>query len=91
MTRNALALAAAIAVSLALTAGAGTALWQARTAMASQRRAEEVKEFLVSTLEHTDPYSGAGRALSAVDVLKQAKDKINRAAGGKPRTAGRTP
>jgi eukaryotic-like serine/threonine-protein kinase len=82
--RNKFALAAAAIVLFALAGGAGAALWQARVAIAQTKRAEEVKEFLISTLQETDPYSGAGKVLSAVDLLKQAKDKIERATAISP-------
>jgi serine/threonine protein kinase len=76
--RNRVAVGAAAIVLLTLLAGAGLALWQARIALAEKQRAEEVKEFIVSTLQDTDPYTGSGKALTALDLLKQAKSKIDR-------------
>ena len=84
LKRNKFAVVAAAIVLFALLAGSGAAVWQARVAVAESRRAEQVKEFLISTLQETDPYSGAGKVLSALDLLKQAKDKIERSAALSP-------
>ena len=62
---------------LAVLGGAGIAAWQARVAIAEQKRAEEVKEFIASIFREASPYSGAGTTtLSAVDLLKQAEQRL---------------
>ena len=83
-TSSRLALPAAILVSVL--AGAGVAAWQARVAVAEQRRAEQVKEFIAGIFREASPYSGAGSTtLSAIDLLKQAEKKLNTEIGGQPK------
>ncbi len=66
--------------------GAGVAAWQARVAVAEQRRAEQVKEFIAGIFREASPYSGAGSTtLSAIDLLKQAEKKLNTEIGGQPK------
>ena len=46
-------------------------------AVAEQRRAEQVKEFIAGIFREASPYSGAGSTtLSAIDLLKQAEKKL---------------
>jgi serine/threonine-protein kinase len=77
VARNRLPVAAAAAALLATVVGAGAALWQARVALAEKKRAEHVKEFIASIFRETDPYAGGTQALSAVQLLEQAKDRID--------------
>ena len=79
MRRNALAVSAIAAIALAVIAGAGVATWQARVAKAEQRRAEEVKDFITSIFSQASPYSGGATSLSAVDLLKQADERLRAA------------
>jgi serine/threonine-protein kinase len=74
--RNRLAVGAAAAVLLALLAGAGVAYWQARTAAVAGRRAEQVTRFIVSIFQNADPNRGAGDALSGVELLRQARARL---------------
>ena len=84
--RNKLAFAASSAILLAVLVGAGVAAWQARVAVAEQRRAEQVKEFIAGIFREASPYSGAGSTtLSAIDLLKQAEKKLNTEIGGQPK------
>ena len=77
--------AASSAILLAVLVGAGVAAWQARVAVAEQRRAEEVKEFIAGIFREASPYSGAGSTtLSAVDLLKQAEKKLETEIAGQP-------
>ncbi|HEY8507440.1 MAG TPA: protein kinase, partial [Steroidobacteraceae bacterium] len=76
--RNKLAVAAAASVLLTVLAGSAISVWQARVALAEQRRAEEVKEFLASTLRDADPYQGPGRVPSVKDLLRQARERVDR-------------
>ena len=77
VVRHRIAVAAIVAVFVAIAAGAALATWQARVALIEKDRAEEVRNFLVTLLKDTSPYSGGGRALSALDWLKQARRRID--------------
>ena len=77
--RHRLAVAAAAAVLTAIVGGAGVALWQARAARLERDRADAVKSFVVSMFRDVDPnLRGAGRPLSAVDVLAIAQERLGR-------------
>jgi serine/threonine-protein kinase len=78
VARHRLATAGASTALLAVLMGAGVAVWQARIARAEKERAEEVKDFITSIFSEADPYQGGGRALTAVDLLKQAHAKVDR-------------
>ncbi len=83
--RNKLAVGAATSVLLAVMAGSGAAVWQARVAVAEQKRAEDVKEFVASIFREASPYSGAGTTtLSAVDLLKEAEQRLGRSIAAQP-------
>ena len=69
---------------LAILAGAGAAVWQARVALAEKRRAEEVKDFMAAMFRDANPYQGQGRTLAADDILRQAKDRIDRVSARRP-------
>ena len=75
------------AVLLAILLGAGVAVWQARVALAEKARAEEVKEFIASIFRDANPYEGQGN-LSAADLLKQAKGRIDRLSDRRPGLRG---
>jgi serine/threonine protein kinase len=79
VSRNRLGVTTAAAISLAVLSGAAIAVWQARVALAEKERAEEVKDFIASIFEDADPYLKSGDGLSVVDLLKQAKTKIDQA------------
>jgi tetratricopeptide (TPR) repeat protein len=75
--RNLLAVSAAGAILLAIVIGAGIATWQARVALAEQRRADEVKEFIANIFREASPYNGGNTgALTAIDLLKQAEARL---------------
>ena len=82
--RHKLALSASAAALLVVLAGAGAAVWEARVATAERQKAEAVKEFLVSTFQETDPYAGSGRVLSAIELVMQARRKIDGSLGNRP-------
>jgi serine/threonine-protein kinase len=82
--RNRAGVAAAAAIVVAILAGAGVAVWQARLAIAEKSRAEAVKDFIGSIFRDANPYQGEGRALAANDLLKQAKDRIDRLRSAPP-------
>jgi serine/threonine-protein kinase len=82
--RNALAVGASAAVVAAILVGAGAAVWQARLAMLEQERAEEVKEFVEGIFQDADIFEGSGEALTVVQLLQQAKDKIDGLSDARP-------
>ncbi len=74
---------AQVAVLLALAVGAAVALWQAstaraqaRTAQQAQARAEEVKQFIASIFTQAKPREGMGGVVTAVDLLRSAAERI---------------
>jgi eukaryotic-like serine/threonine-protein kinase len=77
---------AQVAVTVALAAGASVALWQARAARLQARlareqaaRAEETKKFVLSFFEAADANRGGSRQTTAVDLLKQARERLEAA------------
>ncbi len=74
--RNRIAVGAAAAVLIAVLAGAGLALWQARVAVAEQRRSREVTNFIAAIFRDANLEEGEGRSLSALDILNRAHDRI---------------
>ena len=78
IARHRLAVGGSAAVLVAVLGGAGVAVWQARVARAQQDRADAVKEFVTSVFRDIDPnLRGAGRPLTAVDVLVQARERLD--------------
>lgn len=67
---------AAAAVVCAVLAGAGSAIWQAYVARVEQRRAEEVKHFIVSVFADADPFRGEGGPITAGQLLVQARARV---------------
>ena len=85
VVRNRLAVGTAAALLLTVLAGAGAALWQARIAIAERQRAEDVKNFVAAIFREASPYDGSGtKALTAIDLLKQADKKLAAALAGQP-------
>jgi serine/threonine-protein kinase len=83
--RNKLAVGAAASIFVAVLAGAAIAFWQARVAVAEKERAEEVKEFISSIFRDADPYTASsGEVPTVVDLLKQAREKIDGSLGARP-------
>jgi serine/threonine-protein kinase len=83
--RNRLLVAGAAALAVAIVAGTAASLRQTAVARAEQRRAEEFREFLASTIRDADPHQGEGRVLSAADLLRQARGRAE-SFGGQPET-----
>ncbi len=83
--RHRLGVAASVAIVLALLIGLGTTRWQAQRAEAERARAEQVKAFITGLLRDASPYSGGdvGR-LSAVELLRQAAQRLDEAAISPP-------
>ena len=86
VTRNKLAVGAAAAICMALITAATVSLWQARLAQEQARlaqqqamRAEQVKRFVLSFFESADVYSGGNRQATVVDLLEQARARLDAA------------
>jgi len=75
--RNKLAVGAAAGIFVAILSGAAVAAWQARVAIAQKERAEEVQEFIAAIFRDADPTQGAGKSLSAAELLLQAERRLN--------------
>lgn len=82
--RNRLGVAAAAAVTLSILGGAGAALSQAKLARAEQQRAEEITRFITGIFRDADPYLGDGTTLSATDLLRQARDRLDQSLRDRP-------
>jgi eukaryotic-like serine/threonine-protein kinase len=85
---------AQVAVLLALAVGAAVALWQAstaraqaRTAQQAQARAEEVKQFISSIFTEAKPREGVGGVVTALDLLRSAAERIEVELAGSPSMA----
>jgi eukaryotic-like serine/threonine-protein kinase len=85
---------AQVAVVLALAVGALLALWQARTARAqaaralqAQQRAEDVKQFIASIFSEARPREGSGGAVTALDLLRSATERIESELADSPEMA----
>jgi len=84
IVRNRVAVAAAGGVALALMVGAGVAVWQAGVARAEANRAREINRFVLSLFDSANPFGGARSDLRAVDLLKQARARIEADLAGRP-------
>lgn len=84
--RNRLAVAAGTAVVTAIVAGAGVAVWQAGIARAEQRRAEDVKAFIVSLLQDANLDESETRQASVRDLLRRAETRLDALPAGPVKT-----
>ena len=84
IVRNKVAVAAAAAVLVAILAGTGVATWQAHVALTEKAQALEVRDFLITLFRDASPYNVGGRALSALDWLKQVKVRADRRLDDRP-------
>ena len=82
--RNRLAVIAAAAVVVALVAGLAAALWQADRATRAARRAERVRDFLVSIFESRDPDLGAGRGQTVEQLVDDSAARLASELAGEP-------
>ena len=84
--------AAAAAAVVALCAGTGLALWQAaearraeRLARDHERRAERMKDFVLSVFREQDPLlRSSARARPAADVVREGLERARSELGGEP-------
>lgn len=74
--RNRLPVALATGFGITLFAATLLSLWQAERAQQEARRAEAVKDFVLSIFESADTNAGSGRKTTALDVLTQAHQRL---------------
>jgi serine/threonine protein kinase len=84
ISRNKIAVGAAATVLVAIIAGGAIAIWEARTANAEKRRAEEVQRFLTAVLQNADPYNAAAPPRSVEQWLVQASTAIENRTDTRP-------
>ncbi len=84
VSRHRLAVGAAAAVAAALVVGLAAALWQADRATHSARRAERVRDFLVSVFESRDPDLGAGRGQTVEQLVDESAARLGAELAGEP-------
>jgi len=84
--RHRMAIAATAAISIILCAASLLVAWQASVAFAQKQRAEAVKSFVIAILLEAHSYWGAGKPLSAVDLLKQIQTRIDSSSISDPKT-----
>jgi serine/threonine protein kinase/Tfp pilus assembly protein PilF len=82
--RNRIAVSATGAIFLAVLTGSGIAAWQARVALAEKVRAEQVQEFIAAVFREADPYQGAGKVVTAVELLRQAELRLHERSDADP-------
>ncbi len=89
--RHRVGVAAAGLAAASLLAGLAVALWQASVARdeavraeAQARRAERVKELLVSVFQQSDPHQALGRPLTALEVLEAGRERVRAELAAEP-------
>ena len=76
--RNRLAVAAAAAITLAVFGGGLISFWQSRVAIHEKERAQEIERFIQSIFGEANPFADAGRTMTAVELLHNARAEIDR-------------
>ncbi len=74
--RHRIGVAAMLAISLAVAVGIGTTIWQAGVAAAQARKAEAVKEFVLSLFGGVDPAEALGDELTARQLVDEGAVRI---------------
>lgn len=87
LTRNWVPVSAVAAVFVALLVGSGVALWQARSALQAQARAQEVQRFVASIFQDTGPTPGKSGIPSAAELLERASERVPREFAADPHAA----
>ena len=82
--RHQVGVGAAALVLLTLLAGLAGTVWQARIAAQEARKAEEVKTFLVSLFEKSDPATSSGMDVTAREMLDEGASRIKAELAGQP-------
>ncbi|MEZ5293193.1 MAG: serine/threonine-protein kinase [Vicinamibacterales bacterium] len=84
LRRHRLAVAASVVATAALVVGGTTALVQARAAAREGRRAAEIRDFLLSVFEVSDPDQARGQAVTARELLDRGSDRVERSLAADP-------
>ena len=71
-------------MTIAIVGAAGIAFWQAHVANAERQRAEDVSHFIKSIFTDADPFAGGGRELRALELLKQARTRVDTELADRP-------
>ena len=87
LLRHRLGALAGLTVTASLAAGLGLALWQAGQAREQAERAEQVTRFIASIFKQAVPRQGLGGAVSAVDLLTTAGQRLEVELAATPRVA----
>ncbi len=82
--RHKIGVASAAAIVVAVLAGSVLTAWQARIALAERDRAEEVKDFIASIFQSSNPYQRAGGDLGAAELLRRAAIQIDSEFAARP-------
>jgi serine/threonine protein kinase len=82
--RHKLGVASAAAIVVAVLAGSVLTAWQARVALAERDRAEEVKDFIASIFQSSNPYQRSGGDFSAAELLRRAATQIDSEFAARP-------
>jgi serine/threonine-protein kinase len=84
LRRHRVAAVAAMLVVAAVVVGTSTTIVQARSAAREGRRAGEIRDFLVSVFEISDPNNARGEAVTARELLDRGSERIERSLAGEP-------
>jgi serine/threonine-protein kinase len=84
VSRNRLTFTAATFAIAALLTGTVVATWNARVAALEKAHAEEVRDFLSTLIRDASPYDAGGRAPSALEWLRRARDRVDRRLESRP-------
>jgi len=84
IVRNKLGVSLSAVVMLAIVVGTGVTVWQARVAVAEQRRADDVKDFLVELFKSANPSDNGGRKVTVDQLLLASQAKIDERFANRP-------
>ena len=82
--RHQVGVVASALVLLVLLAGLAGTVWQSRIAAKEARKVEEVKTFLVSLFEKSDPATSSGMDVTAREMLDEGAKRIKAELAGQP-------
>jgi serine/threonine-protein kinase len=82
--RHRVGLAATTAVAIAVVAGIGATLWQSQARAREAAKAQEVKNFVVSLFQLSDPAESRGREVTARELLQRGVQRVDSALGTQP-------
>lgn len=85
VSRHRLPVAAAAALATAIVVGALASLWQAQTAREEARRADAIKEFVLSIIRQADPLASAATREADTALLATAEARIVDEMNAQPR------